>query len=401
MMPGGLLSRSRRQRVLHFKSGPFLPLTENWIYTQIQGLKKWEPVVYCSTRENADTFPVDRLRVFDWGNWRPWSLANRVFSRLAGYSPAMLAALREDSPEVIHAHFGQSGYAALGLKRAFPLPLVTTFYGFDLIQMTTQGSKWHGRGRRLFQNGDLFMVEGGHMRSRLVALGCPGDRAVVQHIGIVLDDFPYRPRGLGDSREAKILVAATFSEKKGIPYAIEAVGLVKRRNPGLAVRLTIIGDSRGFPADVEEKKKILSAISRFELEGSVDLLGFVPNAALRKHYYEHHIFLSPSVTAKNGDAEGGAPVSIIEASATGMPVVATTHCDIPEIVVDRVSGLLAPERDSLALARRLELLLTNPSRWPEFGRAGRRRIEMEYDAARQAGRLEQIYDEVSNRRQPA
>ena len=65
---------------------------------------------------------------------------------------------------------------------------------------------------------------------------------------------------------------------------------------------------------------------------------------------KHDVFLAPSVTASNGDTEGGAPVAIIEMAASGMPIVSTRHCDIPSVVLDGVTGLLAAERDSEGLA---------------------------------------------------
>ena len=104
-------------------------------------------------------------------------------------------------------------------------------------------------------------------------------------------------------------------------------------------------------------------------------VGFQPYSVFQKLLLEHHIFLSPSVTARDGDSEGGAPVSIIEAAATGMPVVASTHADIPEVVVDGESALLSPERDVDALAQNLERLVTEPHVWEPMGRRGRAHVQ--------------------------
>ncbi len=71
-------------------------------------------------------------------------------------------------------------------------------------------------------------------------------------------------------------------------------------------------------------------------------MGYQPHSTLFAEAYRHHIFLSPSVTASTGDTEGGAPVSLIEMAATGMLIVSTTHCDIPEVIKHGVTGLLAP-----------------------------------------------------------
>lgn len=382
------------KKVLHLKDGAFLPVTENWIHTQIRSLRRWEPIVYCATRENAEGFPVARVRTFDWKKKNAASLINRLFARFGAVSPAMAAAMESDAPSLIHAHFGPSGWGAIGLKRRFKVPLVTTFYGYDLTQLPESEPVWRERYRRLFEAGDLFLVEGGEMRRRLIALGCPEEKIAVQHIGVDVGAIPFRPREADASGEIRILAAATFTEKKGLPYAVEAVGRVQRAHPGWKLRLTIIGDSRGSAADDEEKGKILAAIAASGLRDKVALLGFRTHAQLHDEFPKHHLFLAPSVTARDGNTEGGAPVSIIEASASGMPVVSTTHCDIPEVVVDGAGGCLVPERDPAALAEKLEFLVGNAPRWPEFARAGRRHVEESYDSAKLGPSLEKAYDSV-------
>jgi colanic acid/amylovoran biosynthesis glycosyltransferase len=81
-------------------------------------------------------------------------------------------------------------------------------------------------------------------------------------------------------------------------------------------------------------------------------------------------------------------------SAYGMPIVSTFHCDIPEVVIDGVSGFLVPEKDVNALAERLEHLITHPELWESMGRAGRVHIEKEFNSITQAAKLEAFYDSL-------
>jgi colanic acid/amylovoran biosynthesis glycosyltransferase len=97
------------------------------------------------------------------------------------------------------------------------------------------------------------------------------------------------------------------------------------------------------------------------------------------------------VTASNGDTEGGAPVSIIEMAASGMPIVSTTHCDIPEVVIDGETGFLAPERDSTALAMRFKTMLEQHMNWPLMLQRGRKRIEQQFSAVIQGQALADRY----------
>ena len=94
---------------------------------------------------------------------------------------------------------------------------------------------------------------------------------------------------------------------------------------------------------------------------------------MREALRRAHLALAPSVTGMDGDQEG-IPVFLMEAMATGLPVVSTRHSGIPELVEDGVSGRLVAERDAEALADAMEQLIRQPERWPAMGVAGRKRV---------------------------
>jgi colanic acid/amylovoran biosynthesis glycosyltransferase len=188
----------------------------------------------------------------------------------------------------------------------------------------------------------------------------------------------------------RVLISGTFTEKKGIRYAIEALGAFQSLVP---VEITIIGDT-GQARNQAEKEKIIQAIEAHGLRSKVRLLGYRPHSELFNEAYQHHIFLSPSVTASDGDTEGGAPVTIIEMAATGMPVVSTIHCDIPEVLEDGVSGLLAAERDVSGLVSRLMWLAEHPDLWQPMVHSARQRVVQQFNASIQARRLAALYGEV-------
>ena len=152
-------------------------------------------------------------------------------------------------------------------------PLITTFYGYDLSLLPSQSSEWKIKYKELFKEGELFLVEGSHMKKCLIELGCSEEKIIVQHLGIDLDKIKFVPRS-NENEEIRILISASFTEKKGIPHAVEAFGQVKRLHPELKLKLTIIGDSRGSPAGEEEKKKIFDTIQRYNLKDCVNMLGY-------------------------------------------------------------------------------------------------------------------------------
>jgi colanic acid/amylovoran biosynthesis glycosyltransferase len=190
----------------------------------------------------------------------------------------------------------------------------------------------------------------------------------------------------------RILIAASFREKKGIGYGIEAFGRVAWKWNRL--ELVIVGDGPLRP-------QIERQIAQLGLGDRVRLMGYQPYERLIAIAQESHIVMAPSVTASNGDTEGGAPVFLIEAQAMGLPVVATRHADIPEVVQDGKTGYLVPERDIDALAERLEYLLDHPDLWPELGTNGRRYVEAKFSLEQQVAKLEDIYDDLLRRRKGA
>ena len=142
-------------------------------------------------------------------------------------------------------------------------------------------------------------------------------------------------------------------------------------------------------------QKIVAAIEDGGLRETVRLLGYQPHSVMLRYAYDSHLFLSPSVTAESGDTEGGAPVSIIEMAASGMLVVATFHCDIPQVIEHEKTGLLAPERDVDALVQALQWLIDHPERWPQMQEASRRHVEKSFDARRQGQALGELYRQLT------
>lgn len=375
--------------VAHFKAGPYLPITENWIYSQIKHLSLYKPMVYAPVTINLDIFPTEGLRKLKGAG------KYRLLSRLFLYTSFFIS-MRKDKPALVHAHFGPSGYIFLPLKKILGTPLITSFYGYDLSKLIKERPKWKNKYKTLFQHGDLFLVEGSRMKRSLIELGCPNEKVFVQHLGIDLDRIPFVMRNTESDGPFNILIAGSFREKKGFPHAVEAFGRLKKKYPGLNLRLTIIGDSSDNQQEERQKNMILEAIRKYKLSEFVKMMGYQPYTVFIEELYKHHIFLSPSLSASDGDTEGGVPVSIIEASASGMPVVSTLHCDIPEVILNGESGYLVPERDVDGLVQALELLVLNPQSWRKIGKKGREHTEECYDVRRQIKRLEGIYTIVAH-----
>jgi colanic acid/amylovoran biosynthesis glycosyltransferase len=380
-------------KVVHYKS-TFPELTENWICSQIAGLDKSLTRVYAFYRGNGDNSSFDNMRCLAEDVNYIAVYFNRVWQHFFHWNPQFLLWFRRDRPDVIHAHFGFCGYDVLRYARWLNIPLITSFYGGDAYLLPRRQPRWRRRYKKLFSQGSLFLTEGPIMRRKLIELGCPPKKVIIHHIGVKLERYDFRPRKPND--EVRLMVCGRFVEKKGIPYAIEAFSKILARIKS-DVRLTIVGDSDNEGTLTDEKRKILNAIDKHRVGDAVTLMGYVPHNKLLKIIYDHHILLAPSVHASDGDAEGGFPIILTEAAATGMPVVAFDHCDIPEIIQDGKSGFLVPERGVDALADKLIYLIEHPEIWPEMGRAGRACVEANYNINILNDKLVEIYQNLLDR----
>ena len=381
LAPDPALPTSDNKRTAAHCATPFLPETGSWIHTQITGLRRYRPVVLTQEARNLNQFPVPTLYTAElYGSVK--KMANRLTRRLTGEYPFYSRILTREGAGLIHAHFGYQGCRCLRAKREARLPMVTTFYGADAGSFPGDPS-WKRHYERLFAVGELFLVEGSNMATRLLELGCRPDRLAIHHLGVQLDRIPFRERAPTDA--VRILICAEFREKKGIPHGLLALG---RALDGLEIdcRVRVIGDG-------PQRPQVSDAIRESGLEERVELLGRQPYARVLEELRESHLLLQPSMTAADGDTEGGAPVVLLEAQASGLPVVSTMHADIPEYVAGgREGGCLAPEGDLPRLAEVIGDVLSKPERWAELGRGGRRHVEENYNASVQNEKLESIYD---------
>jgi len=369
----------------------YLFRTGSWIYSQIINAQKFHPIVLATRKQNLDVFSWhDAYFLSDLFPLRRF-FEREYAKRTDFYYPFFYRILRRRKAALLHSHFGNRGYFDLKLKEKLGIPQVTMFYGHD-ASMMARNPLWQRRYHELFKRCELILAEGNHMRNVLIGLGAQPEKVLVYHLGIDLESIRFIPRKPRIGEPVKILVASTFRDKKGITYCIEAFANVAQKYKN--IHLSIIGDAGNSAREAAYKKEVLAAISNRHVSDKVTLLGFLDYPAFIQEAQRHDIFLSHSIVGADGETEGGAPVTLIEMSAYGMPVLSTLHCDIPEVILDGTSGFLVPEKDVAALTERLEFLITHPELWEQMGRAGRKHIEAEYDAKKQALRLETIYERL-------
>ena len=391
-------AHSGRIKVLHFVEC-WLPLTETWLYSHLNALPAIvESHVVCQWTANLEHFPQRSLRSLERPP-RQHSLLERAGRKLGlwDYEERHLSLLeqtiREVKPDVLHSHFGHYGWINSKVSKRWDLPHVVSFYGLDVGYLPHTQPRWNSRYRSLSSRVDRVLCEGPHMARSIAALGVNTEQIEVFRLGIDLDRVPFVARKNPASDTLKFLVAGSFREKKGIPFAIEAVGLFRRSHPQFDVEITVVGDAGQSPREQIEKERIVALVQQFDLAPRTRFLGYQSHDQLIAEFYRNDILIAPSVTESDGDTEGGAPVTVIEAAASGMAVVSTRHCDIPFVLSEANSAFLAPERDARALCRAIEDLIACKD-WAHFSSANRSLIEAELDVKKQGERLAEIYENV-------
>jgi glycosyltransferase involved in cell wall biosynthesis len=361
-----------RPIVAIFRSALF-NASERFIQDQAASLTRWRPVVVGLERKGA------LLPGLEEGLILPANRMERRLFRLRGRGGSIEERLREAGPKLVHAHFATDGFLVLPLARALGLPLVTSLRGYDVTR-TDASLLRSGRPGwiryvllkpRLQRLGTLFLAVSEALREKAIAGGFPAERTRTHYNGVDLERF--HPGG--EAREpGLILHVARLVEKKGTAALIEAFARLD------GARLVIAGDGP-LRAALEDEARGLD----------VRFLGALHPDEIAPWMRRASVLAAPSVTARDGDAEG-LPNVVVEAAASGLPVVATRHSGIPEAVEDQVTGLLVGEGDVAALAGALAAAL---AAGPRMGEAARTLAEHKFDRRVQAARLEAIYDEVT------
>lgn len=370
-------------------------ITETFIAQYIKCQQTYQPILIVNRFQDGldeqipiktPIFPLEEIN--KRGSWS-WALDwfDRRIIRRKPYTLVLRILVLKYRVALLHAHFGYRGVQALPIKRNLNLPLVTTFYGNDMSEMLKDPSQ-DNRYDNLFQEGDLFFVEGPYMRTRLIDIGCPVEKIKVQRIAIETSAIPFRVRSWPQEDPLRLLFCGRLVEKKGLIYGLQAVSLLAKDNSKLELRVIGDGPLRG---------QMELEVNKLQLNNQVKFLGYQNYTNYLNEIQNAHILLTPSVTATDGDSEGGAPTVLLEAQASGLPIVATNHADIPNVVQPDKSAILVQERDSQALATALQTVIDNPNSWATMGKCGRQWVERHHDIHVETRRLENEYAALLNR----
>ncbi|MBI2372700.1 MAG: glycosyltransferase [Deltaproteobacteria bacterium] len=290
--------------------------------------------------------------------------------------------VRQKSPTVALAEFGPSGVCALEACRRHRIPLVVHFHGYDASSMLRLDS-YRERLPALFDGAAAVVAVSHSMRARLVGLGCPSAKLHVIPCGAPVSKVSASPWVTAES--CRFLAVGSMTPVKGPLLTLRGFRRCVRRFP--EVSMTMIGGGALLAA-------ARRWVRRHGLSSRVSLLGARPFTEVLAHLLTSSAFVQHSITTRVGAIEGWG-VSLAEAAAAHLPIVATCHGGIPDQVIDGVTGFLVKEGDWRAMGDRMCELAEDPSLRARMGLRGRRHIEVVGDLELQVNKLREVLGALS------
>ena len=281
-------------------------------------------------------------------------------------------------PDVLH---GLTPVASTPALREAHVPVVTSFHHPDPIWGLQD--LFHRPFHRLLESraylASTLMTAPSRASARALQqiFGIPEERIRILYWGVDETRFSLGP--IRTTHETNLLYIGNHERRKGLDYLLEAVSLLRRN--GVPVRLTTVGGGRQLP-DLKRQAEKLA------LSDAVRFLGYVPDSTddrLSQLYSEADLFVFPSLMEGFGFV-------LVEAMASGIPVIASRISAIPEVVDD--AGVLVSAKDPVGLARAIENLAKDPQKRLELRERGRDRVVRYFTWDKVIPKLISTYEEA-------
>jgi type III pantothenate kinase len=300
---------------------------------------------------------------------------------------------RAERPDVVHAHFWMSGYAALRAAVPLGIPVVQTFHALGVVKRRYQGGNDTSPGGRveiekeILRGVDHVIATSTDEVFELIRLGAASSRLSVIPCGVDLGLFgpegPAEPRFRGRRRLACV---GRLVERKGIGNVISALRRL------LDTELVIVGGPDRSELDQDPDVRRLAALARAAgVADRVDLRGRLEREQVPPLLRS----CDALVCVPWYEPFGMTP---LEAMACGVPVVASAVGGLIDTVVDGLTGVHVPPRDPERLAAAIAPLLGDEERRSAYGRAGTQRARRLYDWNRVAAATLDVYARIARAR---
>lgn len=277
-------------------------------------------------------------------------------------------------PQIFHAHYASSfGFLASFVDHPVK---VLSVWGYDVDVFPNKNLINRAMVNRALAPGTFITATNEYLRTSVLKLKPNTEKIEIIPFGVDTDLFEYVERKPSD--EVVIGTAKALDPKYGIDILIKAFAILASRHDN--IRLKIAGKG---PLEAQYKK----LADKLGIGGSVEFLGFVEHSRLPSLFSGLDIFVMPSKEESFG-------VAAIEASATGLPLVATTVGGVPEAVMDNKTGFLVERENAEKLAEAIEKLVLDPQLRLEMGKAGREFVKKKYVWKDNLAAMKNLYEKI-------
>lgn len=312
--------------------------------------------------------------------WRYLLLPFFFLSQLA----ALRQILRHQPVDLIHTHWLIPQGLTVALAGVFVKnmpPVICTSHGGDLLGLN---GRWMNLLKRwVIRRTSALTVVSHAMANRALALGAIPERLQTIPMGVDTEVL-FTPDPAERRANNEILFVGRLVEKKGCTYLLEAMPEILKQHP--ETRLNVVGS--GPEGDALKREA-----DRLGIAQAVTFYGAVSNAETPCLYRQATVFVAPFVITARGDQEGLGLV-LVEALACECPVVVSDMPAIRDVVIDGVTGLVCKQRDSVDLAAKVCFLLSHPDQGEKLGKAGRLRVQENFDWSVTSRRYAALIDEM-------
>ncbi len=310
------------------------------------------------------------------GSLLPYTLTSRRLQRLQNSQTsvhrALVRFLHHQKVTSILAEFGDAGAAIAPVAELAGIPLIVHFHGHDAHRQSLLSPTLRLQYEAMFRSAAAVLGVSRWMLNALTELGCPPEKLIYN---------PYGPRDrffeVTPDFTPTVLSVGRFTDIKANYLVLMAFRQALQQVPH--ARLVMAGHG-----ELLETCKTLASV--WGLQHAVEFPGPVEHAKVHELFQRACCFAQHSVCPSYGDAEG-TPNTVLEACAAGLPIVATRHAGIPDVVMHEQTGFLVEERDVQGMANGLIRLLADPALCQAMGTAARQRVRQHFSSAAHLSRL--------------
>ena len=328
------------------------------------------------------------------------SIERHLSFKLIGYPEFRLAvpvprkireSLKRFKPDIIHVHTpGTLGVMGMRFAERYKIPLIGTYHTYlpDFLICISPNKKIDKSGKNnlskkivwklsnsFYDKCDLVTVPSESMKEVLEKNGLKA-KVIFLSNGLNLDDFSNKENYNGNNR---LLHVGRMSYEKSVDVLIRSVEILSKEFPDIS--LSIVGEGPAL-------KSLKMLVKELGLEKNIHFFGFVEHSKLSDIYKEHDIFITASTIETQG-------IVILEAMASGLPIIGVNKLAIPECVKNNANGYITKPFDEKEMAEKIKILYLDSKLREVFGRRSSERVK-EHDIKNTIEKLESLYFEYKD-----